>query len=277
MATFTDERNQNTTHHSQPTPSAPKSNSPISTEVWFHSAPKQYWQAAIDLLFPPQCISCQRIGWNLCPLCAQSVSPPTGPLCRRCGRMQSNASETCALCTRIHDWALTRVRAATLFQGPIHPAIHALKYDGKKELAAPLARYLVTVLHQMEYGHKEIPIDFIVPVPLHAERMRERGYNQAELLAQAVSNTIGIPMLSQGLTRIQFDKSQVNLSFEERQLNVQNAFHSDADLAQKSILLIDDVYTTGATLNACAKALRRAGAINVVGLTLSMPVKQEQL
>jgi ComF family protein len=108
-------------------------------------------------------------------------------------------------------------------------------------------------------------------VPLHAERLRERGYNQAELLARAFCRQVGLPLRPRWLQRQRLTHSQVGLSAQERQANVAEAFSASAAVRGKSILVIDDVYTTGATLNACATAALAAGAANVVALALAIP------
>lgn len=185
--------------------------------------------------------------------------------------MQSMDSATCTLCLRIDNWTLTWVRAATLYTGPIQAAIHALKYNGEKELAYVLARYLTAAFQQPPWCNLEATIDFAIPVPLHAERLHERGYNQAALIAEAFGQRSQLSVETSILLRTRYSQSQVHLQFDERQANVKNAFEATQDLSGKRVLLIDDVYTTGATLNECAQALRNAGAIDVFGLTLAMP------
>lgn len=244
------------------------------------------WESIFNLFFPPQCVHCQSSGALLCPTCAQQASPPINPVCERCGRMQTVPCTTCNLCLRIDDWALTQVRAATLYAGPIQAAVQALKYEGQRELARSLARYLVVAFHQQTWLNSSglnssglnspglnpaTQIDFAIPVPLHKERYHERGYNQAQLIAEAFGHSVHIPIAPSFLTRTRYSESQVNLQFNERQENVKDAFQATADLSGKRILLIDDVYTTGATLNECAKTLRKAGAIDIYGLTLAMP------
>lgn len=185
--------------------------------------------------------------------------------------MQSTVSATCSLCLRIDQWSLTWVRAATLYTGPVQAAIHALKYSGEKELAYVLACYLTATFQQPPWSTLEATIDFAIPVPLHAKRLHERGYNQAALIAEAFGQRSQLPVETSILLRTRHSHSQVHLQFDERQANVKNAFETTQDLSGKRVLLVDDVYTTGATLNECAQALRNAGAIDVFGLTLAMP------
>ncbi len=230
-----------------------------------------HWNSVINLFFPPQCVNCPRVGQLLCDYCAQQATPPQQSLCQRCGRMQDTPSATCTLCMRTDQWTLTWARAATLYTGPIQAAIHALKYNGEKELAHYLARYLVVAFQQPPWSDLETKIDLAIPVPLHTERLRERGYNQAALIAEAFSQRTKLPVETSLLLRTRHSQSQVDLQFQERQANVKGAFRATQDLSGARVVLIDDVYTTGATLNECALALREAGVIEVYGLTLAMP------
>lgn len=237
------------------------------------------WESIFDLLFPPRCAYCQRSGAYLCPTCAQQAELPQSPICFRCGRLQTNPSVTCDFCLRRDDWSLTWVRAATLYTGPIQAAVHKLKYDGQKELAPFLGRYLVAAYHQQPWTNpaeeSSLALDFIVPVPLHAKRFQERGFNQASLIAEAFTKSTNLPLAKSLLTRERYAESQINFGFEERQINVEDAFQIHANIAGKKILLVDDVYTTGATLNECAKTLRIGGATEVYGLTVAMPKQEE--
>lgn len=120
------------------------------------------------------------------------------------------------------------------------------------------------------YQRYRLEIQVIVPVPLHAARLRERGYNQSELLAREMCQSLGVPLNNTSLQRIRQTRPQVGLGVEERQKNVANAFScQDEALAGQTILLIDDVWTTGATMNACAATLKANGVISVWGLALA--------
>ncbi|MEM7130330.1 MAG: ComF family protein [Chloroflexota bacterium] len=232
-----------------------------------------YWQRwfgqGLNLLFPPQCIACKKNGYLFCPHCSQEVRPLTEPLCFRCGRPQLESIITCAQCERT-EWLLRWARAAARFAMPLQSAIHALKYDGKKELAAPLARYLVATYRSTPWHQIDSSLDMIIPVPLHPKRLQDRGYNQAQLLAESFGEIVQKPVKSEVLLRRHFASSQVGLDFDARQANVAGAFQVQQDLSGMNVLILDDVYTTGATLNACANALQEAGAAAVYGLTLAM-------
>lgn len=165
--------------------------------------------------------------------------------------------------------AASSIRSVFRFEGAIRAAIHELKYRNLRAIAPTLAayldRYLVTC---------PMESDVVMPVPLHRTRLRERGYNQAELLARALARTRGVPLDARSLRRTGGEMSQVRTrDARERRANVVGAFTcTDASLSGKRILLIDDVCTTGATLEACAAQLRSAGAREVFGLTLAREV-----
>jgi ComF family protein len=144
-------------------------------------------------------------------------------------------------------------------------AILQFKYRQLKAMAAPLAQLLAEYLH----SHPMIG-EILVPVPLHPKRLRQRGYNQASLLAEELSKIIGLPVEEDALLRVQDVAPQARTkSAAERHQNVRTAFACNKDIANKQILLIDDVCTTGATLDACAVALKNAGATSVWGLTIA--------
>jgi len=151
------------------------------------------------------------------------------------------------------------------FDGTLREAIHCFKYSNLQDLAIPLGKLM------SDYWEKSpLPAETIVPVPLHPDRLRERGYNQATLLARELGKSIGLPIAEDSLARVRATPPQVGLGAQERKENVHDAFRcSSAELKEKRILLIDDVCTTGATLEACSIALRQAGARSVWALALA--------
>jgi competence protein ComFC len=228
-------------------------------------------QVGMDFLLPSMCAGCERVGWPFCPHCAQEVAPMPGTICARCGRVSAQAGARCAYCRGGAMAGLEMVRAAALFQAPLREAIHAFKYEGRRELAEPLARYLVTVFAHEPWSGMADALDVVIPAPLHATRLRARGYNQSELLAQAFADRVGLPCAPAWMARVRATQPQVDLRGTARRANVAGAFAASPQVTGKTILLVDDVLTTGATLQACAEAALAAGARRVYGLTLAAP------
>lgn len=233
--------------------------------------PRQIAIGLIDLLFPARCLVCQRAGGLLCDRCAQAVEPISGPLCARCGRRQQQPTHLCRSCQLLGDSPLQAVRAAALHTHPLRELIHAFKYEQHPELAPWLARYLLVAFQNSLASVINAPIDLVTPVPIHPDRLAERGYNQAELLARPFCQHTRLRLENGLLQRVRATAHQVGLSAAERQENVADAFRASHATQQKTVLLIDDVYTTGATLQACAQALVDAGARNVYALALASP------
>ncbi len=232
---------------------------------------RQLREYLIDLFFPPRCVGCTRAGFAFCPHCAQSVAPVVDPLCAHCGRPQPQPVDFCHGCHSGGRDAFALVRVATLYGDPLRGAIHALKYGGQPELAPLLARYLIAAAQQPPWLDILPDIDGVIPVPLHAQRLAERGFNQSALLAGAFAEGTGLRLAESWLRRERETRSQVGLNGAERRQNVADAFVAEAEVAGKRLLLVDDVFTTGATLTACAQSLRLAGAKAIYGLALSTP------
>jgi ComF family protein len=157
------------------------------------------------------------------------------------------------------------IRSPFLYQGLIREVIHHLKYKNLKVLAKPLGQLMAEYL-----SSNPLPADTLVPVPLHPKRIRQRGYNQSALLAREVGQILDLTVIEGSLIRSRNTASQVVLSAQERRSNVRQAFEcKDQRLRGKQIILIDDICTTGSTLNACAVTLREIGAVSIWGLTLA--------
>ena len=221
----------------------------------------------VDLLFPQWCVGCGKEGDFICRSCRRSLPRIMPPLCPRCGKSQSSG----ILCPGCVSWQaeIDGIRSPFQFDGVIRQAIHQLKYRNLRALAATLAKllqdYLVT---------NPMPGEVLVPVPLHQKRIRERGYNQSSLLAKELGKLTGLPVVDDCLIRQRHAPPQTRTStVAERRSNVANAFTCrNRRLQGKQVLLIDDVSTSGATLDACAVALKAAGATSVWGLVLAREI-----
>jgi len=222
---------------------------------------------ALDFLFPRFCVGCGKEGGFLCDSCCRSLTRIMPPLCVRCGRPQPDGS-LCPGCTN-SPAAIDGIRSPFQFDGVMRQAIHQLKYRHLRALATPLAKLLQEYLII-----NPIPAEFLVPVPLHQKRLRERGYNQSALLAWELSNLINIPVADNCLIRQSHTKPQVGTAnAEERRNNVTDAFTCrNRRLQGRQVLLIDDVATSGATLNSCAAALKATGTASVWGLVMAREI-----
>lgn len=221
------------------------------------------WAVLQDLLFPPRCANCGQLGSLLCDECRRKIDFVLPPLCPLCG-YPSDDSLPCQRCQHSPP-AIDGIRSVAFFEGPIRKAMHALKYRGVRGVATPLGGLMGAF-----WRRYPLPADLVVPVPLHPDRQRARGYNQAAVLAEALAKEIDLPVCDDCLARVRNTISQVELDAEERKVNVANAFQmrKSEPLAGGRVLLIDDVCTTGATLEACSAALYEAGARSVWGFTL---------
>lgn len=219
-------------------------------------------RALVDLLFPARCAGCGVRGAWLCTACSLAIPRPARPLCPRCGMPLRRAA--CSACSS-RPWALHALRVAVEFAPPVRTLVHRLKFRRAPFLAEPLSDLLLEA--QREFGAGDL---LLAPVPLHADRERQRGYNQAALLAGALGARTGLPCTAV-IARVRATPPQVGLSLQERWQNVAGAFAVTAQVGGARVLLVDDVATTGATLNAAATALRAAGAAWVGGIAVARP------
>lgn len=231
----------------------------------------QATNALLNWVFPTTCAACGRSGGSLCAECAQQARPVGEIICTCCGRVQERRTDFCPLCRAQTDNPLLMVRAATIHAPPILQCIHALKYDNRPELAGPLARYLVAAFHLDDWKSVAPQIDMVIPVPIHAERRAERGYNQAELLADFFCRQVGLSLRPELIERTRHTRQQVGLNARERGENVENAFRAAPVVSGRTLLLVDDVYTTGSTLRACADAASVQGARAIYAIALALP------
>lgn len=241
-----------------------------------HKRVQTLFQQGLDLLFPPRCAGCQQSGHLLCSACLQTMQPLPLSLCQHCGILLSAPLGLCASCRQHPPRGVQGIRSVHLYQGALRKAIHALKYAGEKRLAEPLGRLLAQA-----FTHYGMHADGLVPLPLHTQRQQQRGYNQADLLARISASYLKVPCLEDLVIRPRPTRAQVGLNAQQRQQNVSGAFTlapgaQTRPLANATLVLIDDVCTTGATLEACAGPLYAAGVREVWGLVLARPVDMIQ-
>ncbi len=217
----------------------------------------------VDLLLPPRCGGCRKLGAWLCDRCRARIRRLEEPLCRRCGVELESARRECGCRARLRS--LARLRSAVAYEGPVESAVHRFKYEGWRRLAAPLGELLAERLVV-----EGLPARCVVAVPLHPDRLRQRGFNQAELLAADLRRRLVVFAPAGKLVRTRPTPPQVGRDRLRRFENVRNAFEWHGPrLGGEAMLLVDDVATTGATLDACASALREAGSGPVTGVSVA--------
>lgn len=232
---------------------------------------KSFSQDLLEFVFPPLCPACdERVNEEDCGVCGQcrdELRPVGRPWCELCGKPFNQPGDICPGCEELEP-LLARARSSYRFENVARQLVHQLKFDDRVELAKPLARMMyVTWSEALETER----FDLILPVPLHAVRQRERGYNQSELLARELAELTNMPLEVYALERIRPTKTQTSLDSQQRWQNVRGAFsvvRRDA-VGGAKLLLIDDVATTCATGRACAEALSEAGASAVTLLTFA--------
>ena len=233
----------------------------------------------IDIVYPPRCHLCGRFLYpaegtlhpkHLCTECRTALKPVTHPLCAVCGNpfpTSAGQDHLCETCLRSNPW-YDLARAPYLYSTPLMDAVQRFKYQSETYLVSTLGP-LVSSFAKGYISHpKEI---LTIPVPLHRRRLRERGFNQSLLLARAISRDLGAPLDYLSLARRKYTAPQTGLSKEKRKRNVKDAFLvlNPERVRGADILLVDDVFTTGYTLNECARTLKRSGARTVMCFTLA--------
>jgi ComF family protein len=228
----------------------------------------------LDLLFPPLCHVCKSFipdagDLFICADCLDKTSFLTSPLCTSCGTpfiTENGRDHTCGACiTKSPPYIC---RSAALLAGPVQELIHRFKYGGRVHLSQPLGLLSATTLATF---CAEVSPDLIVPVPLHRKRLRQRGFNQSQFIAQVLGKRWKVPMAVGNLRRIRWTEPQITLDATARIANVKGAFavKDPNKLKGKRVLLVDDVLTTGSTMRECAEALRDAGVEAVFAVTVA--------
>ncbi len=227
----------------------------------------QLQEKVIDFFFPRRCVGCGKIGDLLCVGCRQKLPRLLPPFCRKCGKHESSGV-LCPACWG-QQTDIDGIRSVFRFEGTVRRAIHDLKYRNLKSIATCLSSLMADYLcDNPVYG------ELLVPVPLHPRRLRERGYNQSSLLAEKLGKLTALPVIEGHLCRLKDSLPQARTTtVEERRSNVEKAFSCrQGQLQGKAFILIDDVCTSGATLESCAAALKAAGAVSVWGFTLAREI-----
>ena len=238
--------------------------------------------ALVSVFFPAGCRLCERVLLHastvpVCKECLGSFAALGGPLCQKCGqplaawslgnRREEHGPEgvVCPEC-QAREYGFDRVRSYALYTAGLVRAIVLLKFERIEPLGCWFAARLAEVTRR-----EALAADIVVPVPLHRQRERERGYNQADLIARPLARKLGLPYRAVLLVRTKPRPNKHILSLEERWDSVRGAFATrpGGKVDNLRVLLVDDVMTTGATLDACARALRGAGAKSVIGLTVA--------
>ena len=215
---------------------------------------------ALDVLFPARCTGCGSEGAFLCAKCLGKQ--------RRLDQPYYPANVGGPNACLVTSLSLSGVLSCFAMEGAVRQAVHDLKYNGVQAMAPFLADFLAR--RALDCGMK---FDAVVPVPLHRNRQWERGYNQAELLARPVAVRLGLPLMSEAISRTKATPPLAqSRALQDRISSVRGAFGSPGGLDGKRILLVDDVCTSGATLDACAQALADGGAWYIWGLTLAREV-----
>lgn len=230
--------------------------------------------ALADFIFPRRCLLCGTLdlplqGRDFCRRCFGEMVVKDGPQCLKCGMIYDSTAGGDHVCSRCRDNAplYDMARSMGVYDGMVRTAVHRLKYHNKTMLAGPLGDVL------SQYGARQLPVEqygLILPVPLHSRRLRRRGFNQSLLLAKRVGRQWGVKVCAEGLVRHRWTDPQTMLSGQQRHHNVKGAFSiRRIDVKGKKVLLVDDVLTSGSTVNECAGVLKKHGAVQVDVLTLA--------
>ncbi len=230
------------------------------------------FEVLLDMLFPRRCPVCHEIivpaCRRVCVDCEQRLVPVTEPYCMKCGKpVRKEEEEYCREC-RGKEQSFTEGRAVFIYDEIMKKSIYRFKYGGRQEYAAFYAHEIERCLGEKIRGWSA---QALIPIPLHKSRLNGRGYNQAELIAKELGKQTGIPVYGKYMKRVKRTAVQKNLNAAERENNLKRAFKIERnDVKLKSVILIDDIYTTGSTINAAAQCLREAGITNIYFIVLSI-------
>ncbi|OGO19821.1 MAG: hypothetical protein A2Z14_06225 [Chloroflexi bacterium RBG_16_48_8] len=228
------------------------------------SATAHHWTRAIlNLIFPPTCVGCREPGVEWCDRCNQALRRLSKSACNYCGSPLPHHQKECTQCVEFPD--ILRIRSYAYYEGSLIKAILHLKYRPNRRLAEIMGSWLAELAIQ-----EGMEAERVIAVPLGRKRLNQRGYNQVDLIADGMAKKLGIVREKKALKRIRETQSQVGLDPVTRRLNVHNAFQANQQgLKDQCVFLVDDLFTTGATLLACTSALQEVGVRKVYGLTVA--------
>lgn len=234
----------------------------------------------IDMSYPlkPKCLFCgsqENINYfGLCKYCVSLLPYISKPVCTRCGKPYSHgvSHDACSLCLNTEMY-FEKGYTVFEFSGIVQNTLYRLKYGGETELADVFGKLMADYAAELKEH-----INLIIPVPLHIEKLKKRGFNQSWLICKALGREWGIDSSDKALVRSRYTESQINLSKKQRLSNVRGAFalNSRFKIQGKSVLIVDDIMTTGSTLNECSRMLKSGGASHVYALTAACPVHMDE-
>jgi ComF family protein len=249
---------------------------------------KRIFWGLFNLIFPAECSLCPNPLETIreryiCSDCLKKIKPLEFPMCEKCGKQLSPSFNLvqhplCHECRTMRRYFIS-ARAVGTYEGVLKKAIWLFKYEGKTGLQGTLGSLMIDCISHLGWTNNIDPksiigredIDIIIPVPLHKTKFKARGYNQSDILAAFIGKKMGIPVSRNNLKRIKATVTQVSLKRSQRIKNIHNAFciRQPERFSGKKILLIDDVFTTGATSNECSRILKQAGSSGIFVLTLA--------
>ncbi|MBF0489447.1 MAG: ComF family protein [Candidatus Omnitrophica bacterium] len=233
-------------------------------------------QGIKELIFPDNCFLCRKYlrsyhQKQLCPACLSLLPLNLPPFCLKCSRHLTlfNDHGLCLSCLK-NDYSFDRAFSACIYVDPLPQLLHAFKYHDKTALRKTFSELMINYIETYHIPLENF--DLILPIPLHPVRLRERGFNQAELLSRLLTKHYDLPQRTDILRRHKLTPSQTTMEAKQRWTNVHDAFRIDhsSSIADKSILIVDDLLTTAATANAASEALKNAGAAYVGVFSLAI-------
>jgi len=230
----------------------------------------------VDLIFPKRCPVCQDIvmpsGQDICEKCKSKLKYIEDPYCLKCGRPLNGNYDRCESCKNT-SMDYIEGRAVFVYNDTLRKSIYGFKYNGRLEYASFYGNQIVKRLNRklMQWN-----ADAIIPIPLHKDRLKKRGYNQADILAKEISKYLKVPLYSDYLIRQKATKAQKNLDALARENNLKNAFKIKPNgVKLRTVILVDDIYTTGSTINSAARCLKNAGVERVYFVVISCAVNSK--